>query len=118
MSRVTAPYKTQNITLAQDLKDAGLVDTVTMVTFPLARNKIMIRLENIGDIYDNAAETTVQLKDIALTLCYYANSMNTFYMWPEVTITEMSLTGNMPLEELKKRKIQWLTRDDAILNRK
>jgi len=89
-----------------------------MVTFPLARNKIMIRLENIGDIYDNAAEATVQLKDIALTLCYYANSMNTFYMWPEVTITEMSLTGNMPLEELKKRKIQWLTRDDAILNRK
>jgi len=29
----------------------------------------------------------------------------------------MSLTGNMPLEELRKRKIQWLTRDDALLNR-
>jgi len=74
LSRVTAPYKTQNITLAQDLKDAGLVDTVTMVTFPLARNKIMIRLENIADIYDNGANATVQLKNITLALYKYVNS--------------------------------------------
>lgn len=87
-----------------------------MVTFPLARNKIMIRLENIADIYDNATETTVALKNLTLALYKYANSKN--HQWyPEVWITEMSLTGNMPLEELRKRKIQWLTRDDALLNR-
>jgi len=98
------------------LKDAGVVDTVNMVTFPLARNKIMIRLENIADIYDNATETSVQLKNLTLALYAYANS-NKHQWYPEVWITEMSLTGNMPIEELRKRKIQWLTRDDALLNR-
>jgi len=47
-----------------------------MVTFPLAINKIMIRLENIADIYDNATETTVALKNLTLALYKYANSKN------------------------------------------
>jgi len=62
--------------LSKSLKKAGIIDTIEMVTFPLARNKIMIRLENIADIYDNATETTVALKNLTLALYKYANSKN------------------------------------------
>ena len=31
----------------------------------------------------------------------------------DLEITEMSLTGNMPLSEMKERQIKWRTVDDA-----
>ena len=36
----------------------------------------------------------------------------------DLHITEMSLTGNMPLSEMLERKIKWKTLDDDIMSTK
>jgi hypothetical protein len=39
------------------LKQAGVVGTVTYVAQPVTRGEIMVRLENLADLYDSGAET-------------------------------------------------------------
>jgi len=51
------------------LKEAGINDTVNMVTFPEAKNKLLIRIENNADIYDPDATTRfVDLNQLAYAL--------------------------------------------------
>jgi hypothetical protein len=49
---------------------ATAFDTLKINLFPLAKNKILLRLENIGDNFDNGASDTTyfDLKDYALSL--------------------------------------------------
>jgi len=35
-----------------ELKEAGLIDTIKYVTIPKAKNEILLRVLNIGDLYD------------------------------------------------------------------
>ena len=97
-----------------DLKKAGVVGTVTYVAQPVMKGEIMVRLENLADMYDKGAE----IKKVDLVAI--VNSMYTTANTPSAPtaafeITEMSLTANMPLKELQSRKIQWKTVDDEIL---
>jgi hypothetical protein len=39
--------------LSDDLKKSGLNGTINYVLIPQGRNKFEIRVENIGDLYDN-----------------------------------------------------------------
>ena len=39
------------------LLEAGINDTVKMITVPMAKGKFMLRLQNIADLIDNDAET-------------------------------------------------------------
>jgi hypothetical protein len=34
------------------LKEAGVVDTIKFVTIPKAKNQILLRVQNIGDLFD------------------------------------------------------------------
>ena len=39
------------------LMDAGISDTVKMITVPIAKGKFMLRLQNSADLFDSDAET-------------------------------------------------------------
>ena len=73
-----------------------------LVTIPQDRNKMLVRLENIGDWFLKGAETqTVSLSKVLQA--FHASGSD---------ITEVTLTGNMPITEMWNRKIQWKTKDD------
>ena len=72
----------------------------------------MMRVENIGDLYDNATAQTVNLDQLMKTMWENANGKSFDSSEFNFEFTEMSLTGNMPLSEMLSRKIKWQTVDD------
>lgn len=85
-----------------------------MVSIPMSRDKLLVRLENIGDLLDKSAKThTVDLKLLMENLWTAANWYNMDLKKMDFKITEMSMTANMELKEMLKRKIQWKTKDDS-----
>lgn len=97
---------------AEDYKRAGVVDTVKVVHVPKARNLVNVRLENLADLYDSNHQTyKINLSGIAKALWKSANALNPVD-FEALEINELSLTGNMLLEEMKARKIKWQTVDD------
>ena len=88
--------------MSKTIKDAGVVGNVKLVTIPQDKSKMILRLENIGDNFLKGAETqTVSL--IKILKAFHASGSD---------ITEVTLTGNMPINEMWDRKIQWKTMDD------
>jgi hypothetical protein len=83
-----------------------------MVSQPLAKNKILIRLENIADLFDSESTPAKVNLDFVKALYKEANSKALDDSSMKVQIKEMSLTSNMEIEEMLSRKIQWKTRDD------
>ena len=88
--------------ISKTIKEAGIVDNVKLVTIPQDTNKMILRLENIGDALQKGADTqTVNLNKVLDA--FHASGSE---------ITEVTLTGNMPINEMWDRKIQWKTMDD------
>ena len=55
-------------------KSFGIKETVKLVMIPKGRNQILLRIENIGDIYDNNSKTyNVSLLNILDSLWKSAN---------------------------------------------
>lgn len=107
-------------TLGADLAYAGVKGNVKMVTLPVARNVITVRLENIADVHDLGAspkKQRVAFKWLLEQMWKSANDGNTSNL-KDITIKEKSLTGNMDLDEMLKRKIQWKTKDDHKANKR
>ena len=73
-----------------------------LVTFPLGESKMILRLENIGDDLLKGAEA----QSVSLTKILEA------FLADGSEITEVTLTGNMPINEMWDRKILWRTKDD------
>lgn len=46
------------------MKDAGVVDTIKLVTIPRGINKIMFRLENLADLFDQGVTQQVNIKTL------------------------------------------------------
>jgi len=94
---------------AANLAAAGVTDLVKLVTIPLGANKIRVRLENTGDyMIDGAQNATVNLEAVMIALLIENN------IGPasgDMHFVEKSLTGNMDIDEMLKRKIQWKTMD-------
>jgi hypothetical protein len=44
--------KKSQINFENELKEAGVVDTIKYATIPRAKNEILLRVFNIGDLYD------------------------------------------------------------------
>ena len=42
---------------SQELAHAGIIDTIKMLTFPIAKGKILLRFENIADSFDPDAQS-------------------------------------------------------------
>lgn len=62
---------------------------------------MLIRLENIADFM--IANSGTQSVNLVKVLAAFGASGS--------TITELSLSGNMSLEEMRARKVQWKTAD-------
>jgi len=99
---------------SEAISAAGIDGKMTYVVFPEARNLVHIRIENLDDSLDRDSGTKwVDVKAVAEALWTQANIQNP--MEHTVAITELSLTGNMKLAELQKRRIHWKTEDDKKL---
>jgi len=44
--------KKSQLNFENELKEAGVVDTIKYATIPRAKNEILLRVFNIGDLYD------------------------------------------------------------------
>jgi len=69
-----------------------------LVLVPKERNKFQLRLQNLLDTFDSQAQF------YAANMTFLANAFwlrsNRLEAVPKYTITEMSLTGNMPKSEM------------------
>jgi hypothetical protein len=67
---------------------------------------VIVRLENINDKYDNQFDIKhVNLKALANHLYKTANPTSEI---PKIDITELNISGNMPIEDVKKQKHNWI----------
>jgi len=81
--------------------------------FTLGRNSIMMRVENIGDIFNTQGVLNyqhVKIYDLAVGLFELMNESTIDKSFVEVT--ETSLTGNQSFNEMQSMKIRWQTEDD------
>ena len=86
-----------------------------MEMFILGRNSILLRVENIGDTFDSYGRVlyqTVRIRELVDQLYKVVNGDSASFT---ATIQELSLSANMPLQEMLNRKIQWQTVDDATV---
>jgi len=112
-SNLTQKGKGQASTLSEDLKNAGIVDTVKYVSIPKAKNEVYLRIENLADLVDwDAKALDVDVKALLNALLKSANGALPQGIWQ---ITPMSLTGNQSLADMRSKKIQWKTVDDTTV---
>jgi hypothetical protein len=91
------------------MRKAGVVGTVKLVTIPQGLNKILFRLENLADHFDLGATQQVNIKTLVEGMWRSSNESEV----PEYSLTETSVTGNMPVEEMQARRLKWKTVDDG-----
>ena len=78
----------------------------------MAQNKILMRIQNLEDQFNSDALT----KQVNLTMVIEGMWKSAHSADSDVgsyTLTETSVTGNMPLEEMENRRLKWQT-DDGI----
>lgn len=97
------------------MKEAPTTDIFKLSFFPVKRNAIIARLENIGDNLDlnGQPETSgfvVNMIDVAQKAYQDANGDLSDLSY--VDIQELSLSGNQPYSEMWSKKIKWQTVDD------
>ena len=95
----TVEIDNKNINLPQFFQMAGIHDTIKMVSLPLSLNTLVVRLENIADLYDNDAPTVylTEFKELLEKMWQSANSDSNALA--DIDIQEMTLTANMRLRE-------------------
>ena len=85
------------------VQESGIDQGVDYVIIPIEIHKILMRLENLGE------ETReVDMYGVCAGIDPLSSS------W---SFRELSLSGNMPIEEMDSRKIQWKTVDDHKLQK-
>ena len=108
----TVEIDNTNINLPQFFQMAGIHDTIKMVSLPLSLNTLVVRLENIADLYDNDAPTVylTEFKELLEKMWQSANSDSNAQA--DIDVQEMTLTANMRLDQMEERRIKWRTVDD------
>jgi hypothetical protein len=106
--------------LVDDSKMFELFGRVVM--FPLDRNVLLVRLQNTADKFDMVApELTLDMEKMAQGLWYSANPRSKLQPHEvNARIQELSLSANMPEEEVMARRkhMQWRGQDDeAVLEK-
>jgi hypothetical protein len=95
-------------------KQCNITETIKLESFLMAKNKILIRVENIADLIDGPyAYESIDLNNLAQGIYEVMNGDNIFV---ETTIKELSLTGNQEYSAMEARRIKWKTRDDATVH--
>lgn len=104
---------------SKTLVEAGVTDTVKMITVPIAKGKFMLRLQNIADLIDKDAETKKVNKTSVIEAMWRAgNAKNKDAEIGSYTVTETSITGNQKLADMNARRLHWKTQDDDKLVKK
>mmetsp|Transcript_522 Transcript_522/g.555 ORF Transcript_522/g.555 Transcript_522/m.555 type:complete len:333 (+) Transcript_522:2018-3016(+) len=98
-------------TLSADLKAAGVSGNVKMNAFPVAANKILLRVYNLGDLYDEDKAQDVDIDAIANALAKQANRRVQTGEF-NFLVEELALGANMSAGERDARKVHWKTVDD------
>ena len=80
--------------------------------FPLAKNDILVRLENLADLFDKTNDNSVQMFDIKTYLLNLYALNNNGSSDVEVTVTERSLSNNQNYEDMIAAKTAWKTTED------
>lgn len=86
---------------------------IKFVTFPLDKFKIVLRVENIGDMFDtdNTLQVSyVKLYDLANYLWAQSNENAAL---KGINIKETTLSGNQNYEEGQAARSKWKTEDDS-----
>lgn len=85
-----------------------------VVMFPLHKNVVLVRVQNSADKFDTLApELTIDMEKMAEGLWYSANPQSKKQK-VDFAIHEMSLTANMPEDEVIARRVRmnWRGKDD------
>ena len=115
----------ENIGLPKDVNRAGLYKsfksnpTLNLVTYPIERGQIQVRLENLADRFDydykdaNAPSSAFWFNLTSLVQDLYLEA-NPGTQVPNYTITELSLSGNQLIgeEDKHKKALKWIGEDD------
>ena len=94
-------FNTETLTSVKNLK---------VHLFPEARNQILIRLENLSDLFDGTPEQTeyFQLEAYAKQLYSRANRGT---QPSSVTISERTLSNNQAMTDMLEEKFHWKSTD-------
>ena len=88
------------------------VDNLKVHLFPEARNQILIRLENMSDLFDGSAESTQYFDLDAYAEELYSRA-NRGTKPGSVTIVERTLSNNQAMADMLVEKFHWKTVDPA-----
>jgi hypothetical protein len=78
----------------------------------MSTNKIMIRLQNLADLFDKDS-TTAQVNTATMIEGMWKSTHGEESQVGPYTMVETSVTGNMPVEEMQQRRLKWKTVDDG-----
>ena len=93
---------------------AGFTSEMKLELFTLGRNCLMMRVENIGDIFNTNGKVTYQNVDIDYLAANLFDLVNGYPISAnQIDIEETSLTGNQPYDFMIQNKIKWVTADDV-----
>jgi len=81
-----------------------------ILLWPEERNQILIRVENIADLFDGAPETTPQFDLLSFATNLYAKA-NSGSEPQSVSIEERTLTNNDSYQEMESRRYAWKNSD-------
>ena len=106
-----SPISLQKHDFAEMLKSRGFTASMKYQLTPVAKNSILLRIENREDLFDGGALTfrTIDLLGFCDDLFRDANDAWLGKKYWMVKITEMSLTANQTLQDMFAKKIQWKT---------
>lgn len=81
-----------------------------LLQYPMARNEVIIRLENLSDLFDGTPSETPMFDIGSYASSLYA-SANGGAAPADMVIEERNLSNNMNYSEMLERKFQWLSED-------
>ena len=94
---------------SKDYMTSNNNEVFKVVKMPLAKNKVMLRLQNLDDKFDtNSGSVNISLTQYAQQMWKEANPEATTV--PSADIIETSVTGNIKVEDMEKRRINWMTK--------
>lgn len=97
---------------SQLLAQTGFTSEMKLELFTMGRNSILMRIENIGDIFNTegvVSTTGIKIRELVEGLYNLVNGVGAEFT---VEVTEMNLTANQSFKTMKANKIQWTTVDD------
>ena len=83
-----------------------------MQQFPEERNQVIIRLENLADLFDGTPEETPTFDVSAYATALY-KSANEGAAPASMTITERTLSNNQDMKTMLDNKFKWKSSDSA-----